>query len=149
MVVRERDQSAVYDTAYVKRELGLDREPGMFRDMRVVVLVNKGSASASEIFAGTMKDWGFPVVGTNTFRKGVGQKIIPLSNGSQLQLTTFEFLVGNSRTKINGIGVIPTHEVVDSRPLKEGETLSKDEQLKRDEELNKAQLEKAIEILSR
>lgn len=137
MVMRERNQSTVYDTAYVKKKLELEHEPGMFRDMRVVVLTNKGSASASEIFAGAMKDWGFPVVGTNTFGKGVGQTIIPLSNGSRLRLTTFEFLVGNSKTKINDIGVIPTHEVVDPNSSS-SETLREDKQL-----------EKAIELLSR
>ncbi|MBI2446840.1 MAG: S41 family peptidase [Parcubacteria group bacterium] len=137
MVMRERDQSTIFDTAYVKKKLELKHEPGMFRDMRVVILVNKGSASASEIFAGTMKDWSFPVVGTNTFGKGVGQTTIPLSNGSLLRLTTFEFLVGNSKTKINDIGVIPTHEVVDPKPSS-SETLREDKQL-----------EKAIELLSR
>ena len=137
MVMRERDQSTVYDTAYVKKELKLKHEPGMFRDMRVVIIVNKGSASASEIFAGAMKDWGFPVVGTNTFGKGAGQTMLPLSNGSLLRLTTFEFLVGNSKTKINNIGVIPTHEVVDPQPSS-SETLREDKQL-----------EKAIELLFR
>ncbi|KKS25169.1 MAG: hypothetical protein UU84_C0046G0006 [Candidatus Yanofskybacteria bacterium GW2011_GWC2_41_9] len=137
MVMRERDRSTVFDTAHVKKELNLNRESGMFRDMRVVILVNKGSASASEIFAGAMKDWGFPVVGANTFGKGVGQTMIPLSNGSRLRLTTFEFLVGNSKTKINDIGVIPTHEVVDPKP-------SSSEALREDK-----QLEKAVEILSK
>ncbi|MFY9462395.1 MAG: S41 family peptidase [Candidatus Sungiibacteriota bacterium] len=137
MVMRERNQSTVYDTAYVKKELELDREAGEFRDMRVVILVNKGSASASEIFTGTMKDWGFAVVGTNTFGKGVGQTVVPLSNGSKLRLTTFEFLVGNSKTKINDIGVIPTYEVVDPQP-------SVSEILREDK-----QYEKAIELLSK
>lgn len=137
MVMRERDRSTVFDTAHGKKKLELKHEPGMFRDMRVVILVNKGSASASEIFAGTMKDWGFPVVGTNTFGKGVGQTMISLSNGSRLRLTTFEFLVGNSKTKINDIGVIPTHEVIDPQPSS-SETLREDKQL-----------EKAIELLSR
>jgi len=137
MVMRERDQSTIFDTAHVKKELELKHEPGMFRDMRVVILINKGSASASEIFAGATKDWGFPVVGTNTFGKGVGQTTIPLSNGSLLRLTTFEFLVGNSKTKINDIGVTPTHEIVDPRPSS-SETLREDKQL-----------EKAIELLSR
>ncbi|OGD25086.1 hypothetical protein A2819_01845 [Candidatus Azambacteria bacterium RIFCSPHIGHO2_01_FULL_40_24] len=137
MVMRERNQSTIFDTAYVKKILELKHEPGMFRDMRVVILVNKGSASASEIFAGTMKDWGFSVVGTNTFGKGVGQTMIPLSNGSRLRLTTFEFLVGNSKTKINDIGVVPTHEIADPKPSS-SETLREDKQL-----------EKAIEILSK
>ncbi len=146
IVMRERDQSTVYDAAYVKKKLRLNRAPGMFRDIRVVILVNKGSASASEIFAGTMKDWGYPVVGPpcdpsgklpcGTFGKGVGQTVIPLSGGSSLGLTTFEFLVGNSKTKINDTGVVPTHKIVDPRPSS-SETLREDKQL-----------EKAIELLS-
>ena len=52
-------------------------------------------------------------------------------------MTTFEFLVGNSKTKINDIGVTPTHEIVDPRPSS-SETLREDKQL-----------EKAIELLSR
>lgn len=136
MVMRERAKSTIFDTAFVKKELTLNREPGMFRDMHIVVLINKGSASASEIFAGAMKDWGFPVVGSRSFGKGVGQMLFPLKNGSMLRLTTFEFLVGNSKTKINDVGVIPNYEIPD-RVSSATEILREDKQL-----------EKAIEILS-
>lgn len=148
IVMRERHKSTVYDAAYVKDLLELYREPGEFRDMKVVVLVNKGSASASEIFSGTMKDWGYSIVGPpcsndndnggpcrSTFGKGVGQTVFPLSDGSVLRLTTFEFLVGNSKTRINEIGVVPTLEVVSPTPSV-AEILREDRQL-----------EKAIEIL--
>ncbi|MBI2639984.1 MAG: S41 family peptidase [Candidatus Sungbacteria bacterium] len=147
IVMRERYRSTVYDTAYVKKLFRLNYEPGEFRDMKVVVLVNKGSASASEVFAGTMKDWGYPIVGppcqresddkacTSTFGKGVGQTVFPLSDGSVLRLTTFEFLVGNSKTKINDIGVVPTHYIA-SPQASSAEILREDRQL-----------EKAIEIL--
>ncbi len=139
MVMREINKETVFDTNYVAPMLALAlREPGIFRDMKVVVLINRGSASASEIFAGAMKDWGFPVVGARSFGKGVGQTVIPLVDGSILRLTTFEFLVGNSKTKINDIGVIPTYEVSDPTPSSSSEILRKDRQL-----------EKAIEILSR
>lgn len=137
MVMRERAKSTVFDTTFVKKEFTLNREPGMFRDMRAVILVNKGSASASEIFAGAMKDWGFPVVGSRSFGKGVGQSVFPLANGSALRLTTFEFLVGNSKTKINSVGVIPTYEIPDPAPSL-AEIIHQDRQL-----------EKAIETLSR
>lgn len=126
IVMRERNEEIVFD----------NQKTGSFQDLKVVILINKGSASASEIFAGAMKDWGFPVVGSRSFGKGVGQKVFPLANGSALRLTTFEFLVGNSKTKINNVGVIPNYEIPDPAPST-AEILREDRQL-----------EKAIEILS-
>lgn len=138
MVKRQRNKEIIFDTNFVAPMLGpILREPGIFHNLKIVVLINKGSASASEIFAGAMKDWGFLVVGSRSLRKGVGQTVIPLANGSMLKLTTFEFLVGNSKTKINEVGVIPTYEVPDPALSSAAETLRQDRQLK-----------KAIEILS-
>jgi len=127
MVMRKRNERIVFD----------NQETGDFKDLKTVVLINKGSASASEVVAGAMKDWGFPVVGSRSFGKGVGQTLAPLANGSLLRLTVFEFLVGNSKTKINGVGVIPNYEVPDPAPSP-AEILREDRQL-----------EKAIELLSR
>lgn len=95
------------------------KSPGEHKNFKVVVLVNKYSASASEIFAGVMKDWGskhgrFVVIGEKTFGKGVGQSIISLPAGTKLRLTTFEFLVGNSKTKIHEIGIMPNIFVKDT-----------------------------------
>lgn len=137
MTMRERNRTTTFDASYIPDGVDADYAPGASRNMKVVVLVNKGSASASEIFAGTMKDWGFPVVGTDTFGKGVGQTILTLSDGSSLRLTTFEFLVGNSKTKINGVGVNPTYKVAGPQPSS-SETLREDKQL-----------EKAVELLSK
>ena len=65
-------------------------------DMDVMVLVNEGSASASEILSGTIQQNGTgTIVGDNTYGKGTVQNIIPLTNGGSIKLTIAEYLVPN------------------------------------------------------
>lgn len=77
------------------------------QEVPMIVLVNQGSASASEIVAGAMQDWGKAVIiGTTTFGKGSVQTILPLSDGSGLRLTTAKYYTPKGRS-IHSVGVQP------------------------------------------
>ena len=76
----------------------------------LVVLVDSGSASASEIFAGAVKDYGIgTLVGTTTFGKGIVQRIISLSDGSAVKLTVSNYYTPNGNN-IHKIGIKPDIE---------------------------------------
>ena len=81
----------------------------------MVVLVNGNTASASEIVAGALQDYGrAKVIGEKTFGKGVGQTPYTLANGGELTLVTFEWLTPKKRA-INKEGLRPDLEVKDTR----------------------------------
>ena len=73
----------------------------------LAVLVNGNSASASEIFAGAIQDYGVgTIVGTTTYGKGIVQNLYQLTDGTCLKITTSEYFTPNGRN-IHGIGIEP------------------------------------------
>lgn len=77
----------------------------------MAVLVNGNSASASEIFAGAIQDYGTgKIVGTTTYGKGVVQQIFDLKDGTCVKLTIAEYFTPKGRS-INGKGITPDVEV--------------------------------------
>jgi len=100
----------------------------------LVILVNGGSASASEIVAGAVQDTGAgTLIGTKTFGKGSVQTVLPLDDDSALKLTIAKYVTPNNRS-INGVGLEPDIKVEMSDTQEEG---------------NDLQMEKAIEVLKK
>ena len=76
-------------------------------EIPLVVLVNGNSASASEILAGAIKDYGKgTLVGTTTFGKGIVQRVLPLTDGTALKLTISAYYTP-SGNNIHGVGIEP------------------------------------------
>ena len=112
-------------------------------DLPLVVLINEGSASASEILAGSIKDTERGVlVGEKSFGKGIVQRIIPLDDGSGFKLTVSEYFTPDN-LNIHDIGIEPDVTIeLNEKSMEEGlygmEYYEDDNQLQR-----------AVEILER
>lgn len=82
----------------------------------VVVLVDAGSASASEVLAGALRDNGRArVVGSRTFGKGSVQTLLPLDNGDSVKLTTARYYTPSGKS-IQALGIVPDVVVQPDRP---------------------------------
>lgn len=115
----------------------LSSGPGAFSQFQVIILINEGSASASEILAGAIKENNpntTTIIGKTSFGKGTVQEFIPLSDGSSLKLTIAGWLLPSGES-IDGKGISPDIEV---------EMTEDDVKAGRD-----PQLEKAIEEVSK
>ena len=98
-------------------------ENQLLEGVKTAVLIDNGSASASEIVAGTLKDYDYAeVFGKNSFGKGSVQEIIQYRNGGALKVTVAEWLTGKGNP-INGIGVSPDQDVEDDDKTPQDEAL--------------------------
>ena len=121
----------VYEQDRVGGEQHQDCEGKTPIDMPMVLLVNNYTASASEIFAGAVRDYGIAtLVGEQTYGKGIEQKTYVLSDGSALKLTTTVYYTPDHED-INGTGITPDIQV--ELP---------------DDAVTDLQLEKAIDLLT-
>lgn len=95
-------------------ETAYEAEGDAFEDVPLVVLVNEGTASASEIVAGALQDQErATLIGTTTYGKGSVQEVVQLRDASALKLTTAAYLTPEGRN-INGKGIDPDVEVADT-----------------------------------
>lgn len=108
-------------------------------EIPLVLLINEGSASASEILSGAVKDTkSGTLVGTTTFGKGLVQNVQTLSDGSGIKYTSSEYFTPNG-TNIHGKGITPDIKVeMTDQLLEEGQNLSLEED---------PQFQRAVEIL--
>ena len=110
------------------------QKDGSWMDFPMVVLVNGGSASASEIVAGALQDHKRAVVlGTKTFGKGSVQTILPLDDNSALRLTTARYFTPSGRS-IQATGIVPDI-VVDATQPQDGKPEEKKRPMLREENL--------------
>ena len=102
MIVETRPRNSDGNTAVFARDGQIVR-----KDLPIIILINKNSASASEIVAGTLKDLHrATLVGTKSYGKGSVQTVIPLFNGGALRLTIAKYYTAGGTTP-HDVGIAP------------------------------------------
>ena len=130
----ERGKVVTIESAGEKNTDYKARGNPVFLDYPVVILINEGSASASEILAGALRDnRGIELIGKTSFGKGSVQQLEELTGGSSLKVTTAKWLTPKGET-ISEVGLRPDIEV---------EFTEEDYNAEKD-----PQLEKAIEVIT-
>lgn len=110
--------------------LSLESDVSVPKDRKIVILVNKGSASASEMMALILRDYWDPkllkIVGEKTFGKGSVQTVQEYDDGSILKYTVARWSSGKTKTSIDAVGLVPDIVVVDtgSAVLEKGMSLN-------------------------
>lgn len=124
-------------TLYGNKEYRVSRT-GLLKEIPLVVLINQGSASASEILAGALRDYNrAQLVGEKSFGKGSVQEALDLKEGAGLHVTVAKWVLPNGDW-INSKGIEPKIKVTNE--TKEGNTITKE---------TDKQLEKAFELLNK
>ncbi len=107
----EKDSVILYEVDKNGKETAEKAKDDLIIDIPIVILTNKNTASASEIFAGALQDLGkAKIVGTTTYGKGIIQEIISVKGKGAIKLTTQEYQTPNHK-KINKIGIEPDIKV--------------------------------------
>ncbi len=124
----------------VKEDFGSKNDPDVYRskghnvfgsDLKMVILVDGGTASASEILAGALREHGVAtLVGTQTFGKGSVQELVPITSDTNLKVTVARWLTPNG-TSISQNGLVPD-SIVEAGDSESGDL----------------QMERAVEIVS-
>lgn len=105
------DEGTIVYTETRNGERHYEKSTSKHTDIPLIVLINEGSASASEIFAGAIKDRERGIlIGNTTFGKGLVQRIRQISDGSGFKLTTSEYFTPNG-ISIHGVGIEPDIKV--------------------------------------
>lgn len=128
-IVKQESTTAENKTYYALRN-------GQLKNIPLVILINKGSASASEILAGALRDYRrAKLIGEKSFGKGSVQEAIDLGDGAGLHVTVAKWILPNGDW-INGKGIEPDIKI--DNQIKDGNTLTRE---------NDKQLDRAVDEL--